>query len=33
MHTWVQFRDVMGFRTCSLDDKDISTEYSSLMSK
>jgi 4-hydroxyphenylpyruvate dioxygenase len=35
MNTWVQFyQDVMGFRNLiSFDDKDISTEYSSLMSK
>jgi 4-hydroxyphenylpyruvate dioxygenase len=35
MNTWVNFyRDVMGFRNLiSFDDKDISTEYSSLMSK
>ena len=35
MNTWVKFyEDVMGFRNLiSFDDKDISTEYSSLMSK
>jgi len=35
MNTWVNFyQDVMGFRNLiSFDDKDISTEYSSLMSK
>ena len=35
MNTWVKFyQDVMGFRNLiSFDDKDISTEYSSLMSK
>ena len=35
MDTWVKFyEDVMGFRNLiSFDDKDISTEYSSLMSK
>jgi len=35
MNTWVQFyRDVMGFAMYqSFDDKDISTEYSALMSK
>jgi 4-hydroxyphenylpyruvate dioxygenase len=35
MNTWVQFYgDVMGFRNLlTFDDKDISTEYSSLMSK
>jgi len=35
MNTWVGFyQDVMGFRNLiSFDDKDISTEYSSLMSK
>ena len=35
METWVQFYgDVMGFRNLlTFDDKDISTEYSSLMSK
>jgi len=35
MNTWVSFyQDVMGFRNLiSFDDKDISTEYSSLMSK
>jgi 4-hydroxyphenylpyruvate dioxygenase len=35
MNQWVQFyEDVMGFRNLiSFDDKDISTEYSSLMSK
>jgi len=35
MNTWVAFyQDVMGFRNLiSFDDKDISTEYSSLMSK
>jgi 4-hydroxyphenylpyruvate dioxygenase len=35
MDTWVKFyQDVMGFRNLiSFDDKDISTEYSSLMSK
>ena len=35
MNTWVKFySDVMGFRNLiSFDDKDISTEYSSLMSK
>jgi 4-hydroxyphenylpyruvate dioxygenase len=35
MNTWVQFySDVMGFRNLlTFDDKDISTEYSSLMSK
>ncbi len=35
MNTWVQFySDVMGFKNLvSFDDKDISTEYSSLMSK
>jgi 4-hydroxyphenylpyruvate dioxygenase len=35
MDTWVQFYgDVMGFRNLlTFDDKDISTEYSSLMSK
>jgi 4-hydroxyphenylpyruvate dioxygenase len=35
MDTWVQFyADVMGFRNLlTFDDKDISTEYSSLMSK
>jgi 4-hydroxyphenylpyruvate dioxygenase len=35
MNTWVRFyQDVMGFRNLiSFDDKDISTEYSSLMSK
>jgi 4-hydroxyphenylpyruvate dioxygenase len=35
MQTWVDFyRDVMGFRQFqSFDDKDISTEYSALMSK
>jgi 4-hydroxyphenylpyruvate dioxygenase len=35
MNRWVNFyRDVMGFRNLiSFDDKDISTEYSSLMSK
>jgi 4-hydroxyphenylpyruvate dioxygenase len=35
MNTWVQFyADVMGFRNLlTFDDKDISTEYSSLMSK
>jgi 4-hydroxyphenylpyruvate dioxygenase len=35
MNKWVQFyQDVMGFRNLiSFDDKDISTEYSSLMSK
>jgi 4-hydroxyphenylpyruvate dioxygenase len=35
MNTWVTFyEDVMGFRNLiSFDDKDISTEYSSLMSK
>jgi 4-hydroxyphenylpyruvate dioxygenase len=35
MNTWVDFyRDVMGFRLYQhFDDKDISTEYSALMSK
>jgi 4-hydroxyphenylpyruvate dioxygenase len=35
MNTWVKFyEDVMGFKNLiSFDDKDISTEYSSLMSK
>jgi 4-hydroxyphenylpyruvate dioxygenase len=35
MNTWIKFyEDVMGFRNLiSFDDKDISTEYSSLMSK
>jgi 4-hydroxyphenylpyruvate dioxygenase len=35
MNTWVKYyQDVMGFRNLiSFDDKDISTEYSSLMSK
>ena len=35
MNTWVKFyQDVMGFRNLiSFDDKDISTEYTSLMSK
>jgi len=35
MNTWVQFyADVMGFRNLlTFDDKDISTEYTSLMSK
>jgi 4-hydroxyphenylpyruvate dioxygenase len=35
MNTWINFyQDVMGFRNLiSFDDKDISTEYSSLMSK
>jgi len=35
MNTWVRFyQDVMGFKNLiSFDDKDISTEYSSLMSK
>jgi len=35
MNTWVKFyEDVMGFKTIiSFDDKDISTEYSALMSK
>jgi 4-hydroxyphenylpyruvate dioxygenase len=35
MNTWVQYyADVMGFRNLlTFDDKDISTEYSSLMSK
>ena len=35
MNPWVQFyQDVMGFRNIlSFDDKDISTEYSALMSK